>query len=394
VQRLLSIYLSFCATLIYLFVLHQHVVLQLHPSRPCVLTQLLQLPESVSPSNQNLPICCHLTSLSRIDTDLAASSNSSTALAVSTDGSCGDGTSFICLGSRWGDCCSSKGWCGKDGAYCGAGCQIKFGNCTAAAASSSPGGSSTTSISTDGSCGGSTGSICLGSTFGDCCSEKGYCGGNSSYCAIGCQSDFGHCGSTNQTAQISTDGSCGGSSGSTCLGSIFGDCCSAKNYCGGNSSYCDAGCQNGFGKCSASPSTSSSSSSTSSTSTSTSTNTAAAAATTTNLPIPVVKTTGFKAGIAVASIIAFLALLALALFLLFQRRKNNAPPKTISDYAVEAPSDSASSAPLATDNDKAYPSELSTVGYYQEMPADEKNTTSARVDERANAGYDGAYRGH
>jgi hypothetical protein len=170
------------------------------------------------------PLHYRITPLRSTSTSSAASSTSSTILAVSTDGSCGDGTSFICLSSRWGDCCSSKGWCGGDAAYCGTGCQSSFGNCTATSSFPPSSGSSTKSISTDGSCGGSTGFICLVNTFGDCCSEKGYCGGKSSYCAAGCQSDFGLCGSTNETAQISTDGSCGGEAGTTCLGSTFGDC--------------------------------------------------------------------------------------------------------------------------------------------------------------------------
>lgn len=95
--------------------------------------------------------------------------------------------------------------------------------------------------------------MCLRSTFGDCCSEKGYCGGNLSYCAAGCQRDFGHCSSTNETAQISIDGSCGGEANIICLGSTFGDCCSPKGYCGAEPSYCDAGCQTAFGTCSFPP---------------------------------------------------------------------------------------------------------------------------------------------
>ncbi|EGS21859.1 uncharacterized protein CTHT_0037300 [Thermochaetoides thermophila DSM 1495] len=46
-------------------------------------------------------------------------------------------------------------------------------------------------VSTDGSCGG--GITCLGSRFGDCCSEYGYCGRTYAYCGPGCQSAFGFC---------------------------------------------------------------------------------------------------------------------------------------------------------------------------------------------------------
>ncbi|KAF7507852.1 hypothetical protein GJ744_010016 [Endocarpon pusillum] len=328
-----------------------------------------------------LPVFIAILGLSRCQdsTTSALPPTSTPTLAVSTDGSCGEGTSFICLGSRWGDCCSPKGWCGKDANYCGAGCQSSFGNCTATAGSTSSAGSTIPSISTDGSCGGSTGFICLGSTFGDCCSEKGYCGGNSSYCSAGCQSDFGHCGSTNQTdARISTDGSCGGSTGFTCLGSTFGDCCSTKGWCGANSSYCDAGCQHSFGKCSAPDPSSTLSSSTSASNIASTINT--------SLPVSTVQTTGFKAGIAVASTVAFLALLSLALFLLYRRRQRlnhkNLLEKSLSDSdAVEAPSDA--SPPAANANGKIFPSELATVGYYQEMPANEKRTFGERVEERS-----------
>ena len=48
-------------------------------------------------------------------------------------------------------------------------------------------------ISEDGRCGGTTGQTCQGSTFGDCCSRKGFCGRKTRHCACGCQSDFGEC---------------------------------------------------------------------------------------------------------------------------------------------------------------------------------------------------------
>lgn len=48
-------------------------------------------------------------------------------------------------------------------------------------------------ISEDGRCGGSSGQTCKGSNFGDCCSRKGHCGRKTRHCACGCQSDFGEC---------------------------------------------------------------------------------------------------------------------------------------------------------------------------------------------------------
>jgi hypothetical protein len=35
---------------------------------------------------------------------------------------------------------------------------------------------------------------CLGSVYGDCCSEAGYCGNTTEYCGDGCNSVFGRCG--------------------------------------------------------------------------------------------------------------------------------------------------------------------------------------------------------
>lgn len=48
--------------------------------------------------------------------------------------------------------------------------------------------------SEDGKCGDGNGQTCEGSVFGECCSQVGYCGGNESYCGMGCQGDFGVCG--------------------------------------------------------------------------------------------------------------------------------------------------------------------------------------------------------
>ncbi|KAF3003978.1 hypothetical protein E8E14_006528 [Neopestalotiopsis sp. 37M] len=82
-------------------------------------------------------------------------------------------------------------------------------------------------VSPDGSCGGTTGYTCLGSEFGDCCSTYGYCGSTASYCSTYCDSAFGTC---DTGTKVSGDGSCGGDNGYTCIGSEFGDCCSIYGY--------------------------------------------------------------------------------------------------------------------------------------------------------------------
>ncbi|KIH92997.1 hypothetical protein SPBR_02612 [Sporothrix brasiliensis 5110] len=49
-------------------------------------------------------------------------------LKKTVDGDCGNGVT--CLGSRFGDCCSVSGFCGRSADYCGATCQPGFGACS------------------------------------------------------------------------------------------------------------------------------------------------------------------------------------------------------------------------------------------------------------------------
>ncbi|SRR6266536_151439 len=51
-------------------------------------------------------------------------------LMVSVDAKCGPGTGKTCMGSKFGPCCSSKGWCGNTTDYCAVTkCQAGFGTC-------------------------------------------------------------------------------------------------------------------------------------------------------------------------------------------------------------------------------------------------------------------------
>ncbi|OCK77775.1 carbohydrate-binding module family 18 protein, partial [Lepidopterella palustris CBS 459.81] len=174
-------------------------------------------------------------------------------LISSTNGQCGGTTGQTCAGSSFGNCCSSYGWCGSSSVYCDVaqGCQGGFGDCTTpSSVSTAAQPTSTVIISPDGTCGGTNGYSCLGSVHGDCCSAYGYCGSTSLYCDSGCQGAFGICTSSSPAGlPISLDGSCGGTSGQTCAGSTFGNCCSAYGYCGSTSVYCDTGCQSAFGVC-------------------------------------------------------------------------------------------------------------------------------------------------
>lgn len=133
-------------------------------------------------------------------------SQASDPLTVSTDGSCGLSSNYTCLNSSFGSCCSSKGFCGATNEFCNptAGCQPDYGSCS----------TNTSYISYDGKCGSTdpNSQVCVGSTFGSCCSAKGWCGGTSDYCGVGCQSDYGTCGGANTTVVTGPDSSASASS--------------------------------------------------------------------------------------------------------------------------------------------------------------------------------------
>ncbi|KAF2645096.1 glycoside hydrolase/deacetylase [Massarina eburnea CBS 473.64] len=131
---------------------------------------------------------------------------------------------------------------------------------------SAPQPTGTQSVSTDGTCGGTTGSTCQSSTFGNCCSVSGWCGSTTDYCGTDCQTGFGTCGTTGTTTTavsttatptssakpVSSDGTCAGTAGQTCQGSSFGNCCSQYGWCGSTTDHCTAssGCNAAFGTCS------------------------------------------------------------------------------------------------------------------------------------------------
>ncbi|KAK2480701.1 hypothetical protein H9L39_06340 [Fusarium oxysporum f. sp. albedinis] len=269
---------------------------------------------------------------------------------TSKDGNCGSNseTNATCLTSTFGNCCSEKGFCGKTSAYCSEGCQEAFGSCSSSADGQL--------VSTSGSCGAtSTSNItCEGSTYGDCCSEKGYCGKNATYCGAGCQSMFGTCSSGDESSTttatsdktststaasstslgaISIDGNCGSNSdiNATCKDSTFGDCCSAKGYCGGTSGSLS---------------------------------------------------TGAKAGIAVGSVIGGLGAIGLAAWLVL-RRKNRKSSQQLTDSDAGKPNEETR---YELHDERTHEMHAQNL---VELPADYQ-----RVDDRAAAGYDGAYRGH
>ncbi|TQN66412.1 Lectin-B [Colletotrichum shisoi] len=161
-----------------------------------------------------------------------------TTAVVSPDNSCGGSKAYTCPGSL---CCSQYNWCGVTDAHCGAGCQSNFGRCTI---------SSGNKITPDGSCGGTNAYTCTGGTFGNCCSRYGFCGNTDEHCLSGCNSQFGDCSSISVGGvPASLDGTCGGSKGTTCQGTSYGNCCSQWGYCGSSADHCGTGCQSSFGTC-------------------------------------------------------------------------------------------------------------------------------------------------
>jgi hypothetical protein len=97
------------------------------------------------------------------------------AMPVSRDAQCGAAAKTTCQESAWGNCCSQNGWCGPSLLYCGTGCQPGYGGCGVNATTVSAAPPSGVLVpSVDASCGGASGYTCVGSTFGNCCSEAGW----------------------------------------------------------------------------------------------------------------------------------------------------------------------------------------------------------------------------
>jgi chitinase len=95
--------------------------------------------------------------------------------------------------------------------------------------------------STDGRCGPNfKGTTCVGTSYGECCSEGGWCGDSEGHCGTGCIS--GKC----KKGGTSTNGRCGAGFGDAkCLGTSYGPCCSAGGWCGDSDAHCGDGCQSG-----------------------------------------------------------------------------------------------------------------------------------------------------
>jgi hypothetical protein len=258
--------------------------------------------------------------------------------------------------------------------------------------------------STTGSCGSDL--TCIGSQWGNCCSSNSFCGGNATYCGAGCQSDFGACFTNYTDISPASDGSCGSTSEEkyTCLGSVLGNCCSEAGFCGGNSTYCGAGCQGGYGACG-----SSAASVAIATTVVGAAATASASSSASATPAPSSSSglsTGAKAGIGVGVAIVALVAIGLIAFFVLRRRKRSTSK---APYQAEMHAPGAGRGEKQFYDSKIAPSEIgtdgATTGHMVELPASRSHAELpaevmtereriARVDDRAAAGYEGAYRGN
>jgi hypothetical protein len=160
------------------------------------------------------------------------SSSSRPVAKVSTDGTCGGPKGYTCLGSVFGNCCmtsrfrnlfvgmadfayphlgSSYGWCDSTSTHCGKGCQSSFGTCSDTS-SAKPSSSSTRPTSVSSSAISTLSTLAPSTTL------------TSTPVAA-----------PSSKSKISTNGRCGSAydaspGGMTCLGSKYGNCCSQYSY--------------------------------------------------------------------------------------------------------------------------------------------------------------------
>jgi len=106
--------------------------------------------------------------------------NNNSEIPVSTNNKCGKEYGKCPSGK----CCSKYGWCGTSDEYCSVtkGCQSEFGQCKSESTPVIP-------ISTNSKCGKEYGKC----PNNQCCSPYGWCGKDNAYCGKGCQSKFGRC---------------------------------------------------------------------------------------------------------------------------------------------------------------------------------------------------------
>lgn len=242
-------------------------------------------------------------------------------------------------------------------------------------------------VSTNGDCGSrsTTNATCLGSTFGDCCSTNGYCGGTDVYCGAGCQDAFGTC--YDNASSISSDGRCGQENNAQiCLGSTFGSCCSEQGWCGNNSTYCGTGCQPDFGECNGAGSATSSPATSATNTRATSATSVAVAATSSLVATSGSKTTdsvGFKVGMAFVGIAAAGIIVGLIFFVLRRRRRSTGQQlkETVLEKDVEGDSKKLPQLPVSDEPQELNSSPVQEMSTDYNQAQDEKKPLGKGVHE-------------
>ena len=137
--------------------------------------------------------------------------NVNSAPQMTTDHTCGRIRAGKNLGMSCGPlrCCSKWGYCGLDDSYCGAGCQASYGRCAPSSSTTSSSASSKKTSATSPVVPSGTSTATCGKSSklkyaGElCCSSFGHCGSGTSFCGVGCQSDYGTCDPPLTTARSS-----------------------------------------------------------------------------------------------------------------------------------------------------------------------------------------------
>ncbi|KAF2691584.1 carbohydrate-binding module family 18 protein [Lentithecium fluviatile CBS 122367] len=101
-----------------------------------------------------------------------------------------------------------------------------------------------TAVSPNGLCGPTNGYSCVGSGFGNCCSAYGFCGSTTAHCDVGCNPLFGICGSSSSSTLSSTTPT---TSPTTSSAIATPTAVSPNGACGPSNGFNCAG--SGFGDC-------------------------------------------------------------------------------------------------------------------------------------------------
>ncbi|KAJ5376488.1 carbohydrate-binding module family 18 protein [Penicillium cosmopolitanum] len=125
--------------------------------------------------------CCSISGYCGTTSDYCSAGNcvsgACQSTVATTNGTCGSAWGdTTCSNPSFGSCCSIYGYCGDGSDYCGPG-HCYSGECDGADGGLSINGECGPSFAGN--------KTCVGTQFGECCSTAGYCGSSADYCAAG-----------------------------------------------------------------------------------------------------------------------------------------------------------------------------------------------------------------